>query len=224
MKLIIFDIDGTLTDTKSVDDKCFIKAFDNVFGINIENQDWSKLKNVTDWGITEEIIQEKLNRLPTEKEYRQLINELVGLLKQEIKNDPSQFKEVKNATEFFYYIQSDPNYKVGIATGAWEESAKLKLEMIGINIKDVAFSNSSIYKSREKITKDVIHQLTEKINIDLNEIIYFGDGVWDYKTCKNLGIRFIGIDINNDDKLKKLGAKVVFDNFKDSNKIIENLK
>ncbi len=50
MRYVIFDIDGTLTDTKAVDDKCFIKAFDQTFGIDISNQKWEDLQHVTDWG------------------------------------------------------------------------------------------------------------------------------------------------------------------------------
>ncbi|NER85007.1 MAG: hypothetical protein F6K42_36970 [Leptolyngbya sp. SIO1D8] len=55
----IFDIDGTLKDTTFIDDKCFIEAFDSIFGIDINNQNWSELKHVTDWGITEEIVFKK---------------------------------------------------------------------------------------------------------------------------------------------------------------------
>lgn len=53
MTAIVFDIDGTLTNTRKVDDKCFIKAFKNTFEIDISNQNWSEFTNVTDWGITE---------------------------------------------------------------------------------------------------------------------------------------------------------------------------
>ena len=56
----------------------------------------------------------------------------------------------------------------------------------------------------------MIEQLTRKINISPEQIVYFGDGEWDYKTCQNLGITFIGIDIENDGKLSKLGANTVF--------------
>ncbi|MGB0840605.1 MAG: hypothetical protein ACPGXL_10715, partial [Chitinophagales bacterium] len=57
MKFVIFDIDGTLADTKTVEDKCFIAAFYQTFGIDLSHQKWEDLKNVTDWGITEEIIE-----------------------------------------------------------------------------------------------------------------------------------------------------------------------
>ena len=51
---------------------------------------------------------------------------------------------------------------LGIATGSWEESAKLKLEAIGIELGGICFSNSDYHKSREAITKYVIGQLTRK--------------------------------------------------------------
>lgn len=223
MKLIIFDIDGTLTDTKNVDDKCFIKTFEKVFGIDIKNQDWNELQNVTDWGITEEIIQKEFNRLPTEKEYEQMIDEFVGFLKFEKATDISQFKAVKNATDFFNYIKNESNYKIGIATGGWEKSAKLKLETIGINLNGVALSNSNKYKSREDITKDVIYQLDGKSD-KMNEVIYFGDGEWDFRTCQKLGIRFIGIDITNNGNLSKLDADFVFENFEEREMIIKKIE
>jgi len=104
MKLIIFDIDGTLTDTKKVDDKCFIKAFYHVFGIDIKNQNWEDLINVTDWGITEEIIRKKHNRVPTNKEYSEIKNEFIRLLKLEAEKAPSQFKPAKKAQKFFNFL------------------------------------------------------------------------------------------------------------------------
>ena len=48
-----------------------------------------------------------------------------------------------------------------------------------------------------------------------------GDGVWDYKTCRNLGIRFIGIDVLQDGKLAAIGAEAVFKDFCNKNKILD---
>ena len=223
LKFIIFDIDGTLTNTKNVDDKCFIKAFEKIFDINIENQNWNELKNVTDWGITEEIVQKNLNRKPTEQEFEGMLNEFIGLLKFEKEKDISQFNEIYEAKNFFHYLKNKTEYKIGIATGAWEKSALLKLETIGIDVNGIAFSNSNKYKSREIITKDVINQLSDKFSKP-DEIIYFGDGEWDFKTCQKLGIRFIGIDTNNNGKLKKLGVKNVFDNYIEKENILKEIE
>lgn len=224
MKFIIFDIDGTLTNTKKVDDKCFIKAFEETFSLDIKNQKWEDFKNVTDWGITEEIIKREFGRLPRQDEYQLMISNFVDQLKSELTKDKLQFQEVKGAKEFFYELKKVEDIKLGIATGSWEESAKLKLDIIGIEIEGICFSNSNYDKAREAITQDVMDQLKKKTKAEPERIIYFGDGAWDYKTCKNLNIEFIGIDINNDGKLDRLGAKTVFQNYLDKETLLKDLK
>ena len=223
MKFVIFDIDGTLANTKKVEDKCFMKAFEQTFKIDIWTQKWENLKNVTDWGITEEIIQREWNRTPIKQEYDAMISNFVANLKAEKLEDLSQFSEIKGARDFFYQLMELDEFKLGIATGSWEKSAKLKLQTIGIGLEGIFFSNSDSHKSREAITQDVIKQLTLKNMKNADEVIYFGDGEWDYKTCQNLGIKFIGIDIENDGKLSRLGAETVFRDYANSKQIMNEL-
>ncbi len=223
LKLIIFDIDGTLANTKKVDDRCFIEAFQSTFKYDLSNQDWSVLKNVTDWGITEEIIQLNFNRNPTEQEYETMLDTFADLLLKAKKSAPEKFQEVPGAKAFFERLKNDSNIVLGIGTGAWKKSAEIKLSSIGIDHSNVAFSNSDHYQSREDITLHVIEQARAQIKEEPKEIIYFGDGVWDYKTCKNLNIKFIGIDVLKDEKLKNLGAKIVFENFLDQAAILKTI-
>ena len=224
MKFVIFDIDGTLTDTKKVEDKCFMKAFEQTFEIDIWNQKWENLKNVTDWGITEEIVQREWKRKPRRNEYELMISNFVANLRTERKKDKFQFSEVEGAKDFFNELKESEEFKLGIATGSWEKSAKLKLETIGIGLDEICFSHSDYHKSRESITKDVIEQLTRKNKKIPEQIIYFGDGEWDFKTCQNLGIEFIGIDIENDGRLTDLGANIVFSNYLNKEQIMDKLK
>lgn len=213
MKLVIFDIDGTLTDTKMVEDKCFFRAFEQTFGIDISGQAWEDIQNVTDWGIIEELIQTHCQRLPTVIEYEQMQQCFFQCLREELAIDPTQFREVPGALAFFETLQADKNFTVGIATGAWSGSARIKLAAIGIDPTGLPFSNSDFFKSREQITKHAIAQAMATYQNEFEDIIYFGDGAWDFKTCRNLAIRFIGIDVLGDGKLKRLGAKTVFQNF-----------
>lgn len=213
MTATIFDIDGTLTDTTKVDDKCFIQAFENVFGIDISNQDWSELKNVTDWGITKEIIYKNWNRKPTKAEYEKLELNFVRLLKNELEKDKIQFREINGATDFIEQLNKKTDVIIGIATGGWEKSATLKLKAIGIEPTKFAFSNSSRFIEREKILSDTINQIIEMTDKQIKRIIYFGDGTWDFLTCERLGIDFIGIDSKENGKLKKIGAKNIFKDF-----------
>ena len=224
MKYIIFDIDGTLTNTTDIDDKCYIESFGKYFNVSIKDISWNQLKNVTDWGITEELIELKCKKKSTKPDIENLNKLFLKRIKDEFKINKSNFNEIQGATKFYNFVKSEPELKIGIATGGWEETATFKLNAIGINPNEVCFSNSSQFKKREDITLDVIKQLNSKYYENPDEIIYFGDGEWDLRTCKNLNIRFIGIDNNNTGKLSKIGAKEVFQDYKKPNIIMNSIK
>ncbi|MBI3191378.1 MAG: hypothetical protein HYZ36_01850 [Pedosphaera parvula] len=50
MHLVIFDIDGTLTETNAVDADCYVRALAEVFGFADVDTDWSTYPHVTDSG------------------------------------------------------------------------------------------------------------------------------------------------------------------------------
>jgi beta-phosphoglucomutase-like phosphatase (HAD superfamily) len=57
MNLVMFDVDGTLTATNTVDTHCFVQAFKEVLNIDLIDTDWSNYKQSTDSGIVAEIIE-----------------------------------------------------------------------------------------------------------------------------------------------------------------------
>ena len=85
MKYIIFDIDGTLTDTTDIDDKCYIESFENLFNVSIKEIKWSQLKNVTDWGIAEELISIKLKKNSSQSDIETLKNLFLNKIKDEFR-------------------------------------------------------------------------------------------------------------------------------------------
>ena len=48
MHLVMFDIDGTLTETMKADEECFVRSFKAVFGFADINTDWSHYPRTTD--------------------------------------------------------------------------------------------------------------------------------------------------------------------------------
>ncbi len=223
MHYVIFDIDGTLTNTKKVDDKCFIKSFEQTFGIDISHEHWEEFTNVTDWGITEEIVIRELGREPTQQEYSNMRNNFFRLLQNERQNNPNQFSEINGAKCFFDFLSSKDGFEVGIATGSWKTAALIKLASIDISIDGICFSNSDHYKSRAEVTKHVIRQLGTKESSKPEKITYFGDGKWDLLTSHSIGIHFIGIDTEGDGKLTELGAETVFRDYSDQQLILDSL-
>src|SRR5437660_3188125 len=55
MRLVMFDIDGTLTETMKVDEERFVRSFAEVFGLTDIDADWSHYPHVTDSGIFHEV-------------------------------------------------------------------------------------------------------------------------------------------------------------------------
>ena len=86
------------------------------------------------------------------------------------------------------------------------------------------FFNERSSQITRKITLDVIDQLSKQTGKPPKQVTYFGDGAWDYQTCAKLEIDFFGIDVAGDGRLRELGAKNVFRDFKDPNRIFQLLK
>jgi phosphoglycolate phosphatase-like HAD superfamily hydrolase len=72
VKLAVFDIDGTLTDTEAVDTERFVSAFRQEFGLRLDELDWGAYPHATDSGITREVFQRTFSREPRLDEIRRL--------------------------------------------------------------------------------------------------------------------------------------------------------
>src|SRR5947208_3890000 len=68
MHLVMFDIDGTLTETVKVDEECFVRSFKDVFGFIDVDTDWSHYPHTTDSGIFHDIFTSRIGRSPTAQE------------------------------------------------------------------------------------------------------------------------------------------------------------
>jgi phosphoglycolate phosphatase-like HAD superfamily hydrolase len=217
MNAVIFDIDGTLTNTNQVDTDCFIRAMQDVFSIRVDITDWRQYKTVTDSGVTAEIFQKNFARLPSADELTTLKNHFVTLLKKSFEMNPNLFHAVAGADTILGNLQENKQWVVAIATGCWKPSALLKLQLAEINHEAVpaAFSEDAI--SREDIIKIALERTKNRYGLkDLEKIVYVGDGIWDVRAAKKLQIGFIGLQIDRGDNLlQKEGVRDIFANFLD---------
>ncbi len=221
MTLLIFDIDGTLTDTKEVDDDCFISAFCDEYNIALKNIDWTTFTNVTDYGLFLDIYSSAFNKKPTENDRLNFQRRFFEYLDIQLKSNPEKFKSVNGASTFINYCLDHTNFKIAFATGGWQYSANLKLQAADIFNVGIPISSCDILFRRQDIILEVIEKSKYHYKTQtFDTIIYFGDGVWDYKTTSELEIEFIGVDINNDKKLETLGVKNIINDFTDIVKVL----
>lgn len=219
MKLIVFDIDGTLLNSTSIDDGCLIRTFKDLYSVNLTDEEWNEMKSKTtgtDSELSRLIFKSKFDREPDLKEFEKIKKHFHQLLIFSFESQKEAFLEIPGAKEIFDDLRKSGNFVVGISTGSWKLSAMIKLRKVNIIPNGIPFSHADKFSNRIDIVKDTINQAKLKHKIDkFEKIIYVGDGEWDFKTTKEIGIDFIGIDWNRNNKLKSLGASFVLENFND---------
>ncbi|MBS1811118.1 MAG: HAD family hydrolase [Acidobacteria bacterium] len=217
MKLVIFDIDGTLTNTSQVDSICFERALAQASGLMSSEADWSDCPHVSDTGLTRHLYQNHFGREPHDHEEVSLRDCLVDLLNEHHAQDDSWFAEIDGAAKMLIHLSEKAHWQIAVATGCWRASAEMKLKaaQLAVHQKPGGFAEDG--PSRESIVTTAIQRASNHYGrINFDRIVSVGDGVWDVKTAANLEIAFVGVAQNSRaELLQKHGARHVVPDFKD---------
>jgi beta-phosphoglucomutase-like phosphatase (HAD superfamily) len=180
----MFDIDGTLIESYDFDSECFTEAVKEVTGLEIDT-DWARYKHVTDTGILNEFFNE--NNIENTNEVTENIK-CAFLAKIQNRIDEESINEINGASEFITKLKELDDVVISFATGGWLESAVLKLESAGIDISGIPIASSNDHHSRIEIMKIAEQRAIKESRLSFT---YFGDGSWDLKACKELGVNFV---------------------------------
>ena len=144
---------------------------------------WSDFQHVTDSGILKEVARD--NNIPIENKVELARDYFIKNATEILGKNPCI--EIPGAKAFFEACRE--KHPVGIATGCWKASGEIKLGTAGFEIRETVLSSACDYDSRDEILENCLSLL----NGTKENVIYFGDAVWDIKTTNNLGWNFIGI-------------------------------
>ena len=222
MQFILFDIDGTLTDTMDVDTRCFLKAFVDVCGFSDVDPDWSRYRNATDAGIFQEVFESRRGRSPSVSETVEFKNHLVELFRSAALQNP--FAPIRGARELLTRLRERGEYRVGLATGCWSDAARIKMASAGFCYDDYPAASADDAPDRETIVQIAARRTAREPVTALNRVIYVGDGVWDVKMSRLLGIPFVGIGAGlQKERLIAAGVSDVLANFSDIDEFLSVL-
>ena len=217
MLLILFDVDGTLTESFALDAAMFLDMIRNTFGFRDISEDWSGYRHVTGAGVLREIVQTRLDRLPTREEIGRVQARLEASLRTGVE-EAGGVKPVTGAPQILARLLGSPNqYAVALASGNWAAIARLMLGAAGLRLDDVpgAFSDDEV--TREEICRTAKRRAEDRYGRSFPQVVYVGDGTWDVQAARTLGFGFVGIGRDAAAaKLRAAGATEVRPDYQDA--------
>lgn len=205
--LIVFDIDGTLTDTVEIHQNAFKKSLQFI-GVKKFNDSFGTYKHHTDAHIARVIFESAINQIFE----KAIIDNFEEYLFKQISQN--EIREISGSRQIIKEIKTKTDFGVCYATGSLLKPAKLKLERIGIDFEPIQLVASNEIEERERILEKAIQNAQEYYKTEkFDRIISFGDGLWDLKAAENLSLEFVGIGNRNKEILKENGMKKHYSDF-----------
>ncbi len=200
--LIVFDVDGTLVGGETTDWASFDGAFEEAAGFALEQTFWDGLEEVTAQAVVHQALPDSSAEKKTEMVHA-VRNGYLQRLQAAHKNNPTTFPAHEGALALLQDLK-EQGIPVAIGTGDWFETSTFKLGAAGIPLDNIPMVTSSDFYSR----RDIIAAAAAKAGRPLHEAVYIGDGLWDFRSCRKLGIPFIGVGLRKE-KLASAGASYI---------------
>ncbi len=213
--LAVFDIDGTLTRTNHADESCYEAAIREVWGIEGISTDWGAYEHSTDNAIAAEIHRTHRGREPSAEELAAVRSRFVELIRNLAAREPQHFEPVPGAAAALAALPAR-GWSVAIATGGWTPTARFKLAVARIPHDDVPAAFACDARPRETIIRRAVERAEERAGHGFSSIVYVGDGLWDLRASRRLGIGFVGVASGERaESMRREGARAVVGDYRD---------
>jgi len=214
-RLVVFDLDGTLTLTREPDERLFAQSIKEVLGIKSINTDWTSYRNVTDIGVVAELIE----RHGLQQTVQSVQDRFIALLRSELDVTPGKCREVPGAARMLSVLREHPDFECSVASGAWRESVLLKTRSAGLVIEGLPLATCDDSPQREQIVQMSIERARSQYNLPSDTpVTLVGDAPWDVQVATKLQLHFVGI---GGQRLLEFGAKHVIEDFTDVERFLE---
>jgi phosphoglycolate phosphatase-like HAD superfamily hydrolase len=186
--LVVFDVDGTLVGGQAADYGAFDAALRSVAAFRPGPDFWAGLEEVTAASIQRHAL-EAHPASDHPRLGRQLQAAYLAHLQQAHADNPAAFPATPGAAPLLAALRALPGVDVAIATGDWSDTIRFKLSCAGIDVEGLPLVSSSDRFARSEIIAEAVRRSGRH----LGEALYVGDGPWDLKAARQLGIPFVGV-------------------------------
>ena len=192
MKLLLFDIDGTLLLTNGAGTRAANRAFENIYGIS-EAMTKIDAAGKTDPIILQEIFMNEFNRDYSPEEARELYKLYIPFLEEETNN--SETTVMPGIPNLLESLSSREDMVLGVATGNIEQGAWIKLRGAGLDthFKFGGFGSDS--HSREHLILKAKRRAKDHMdyNTDIKKTFVIGDTPFDINHGRAAGAVTVGV-------------------------------
>ncbi len=208
MPLVLFDIDGTLTHSQAIDGELYLGSLAEVFGFTDVGSDWSAYRHTTDAGILRELFESRLGREPSASEVTAFRAHFIEAIAAAAAR--TAFRAIDGAARALSEVEQLPSHRVALATGGWSDSARCKMRSAGLDYDAFPAASADDAIARTAIMRIAVERAGARLDGRPRGIVYVGDGVWDARACRELGLPFIGIACGDAaERLRSEGAHAV---------------
>jgi phosphoglycolate phosphatase-like HAD superfamily hydrolase len=223
MKLILFDIDGTLISTGGAGVRSLDYAFRDAFGIP------NAFAEISMAGKTDVlIVKEALARhgLPNDNGViPQILDLYLKHLAKEILTSPLELKPgIKEALDV---LKTQPEFTIGLLTGNLEDGARIKLQAFGMYDYFLCGAFGSDHEDRNQLLPIAVSrfQKIKKQEIGFSQCVIIGDTPRDVACAKPYGAACIAVATGpySVETLRQTEADVVMEDLSDTTALLETL-
>ncbi len=190
MRLILFDIDGTLIDSGGAGTRSLDLALKELF--SVENGFYGiSMAGKTDTQIIKEGLMK--HGMPADGNVESIVRVYLAHLREEINNDRKHVKP--GIYELLENLQQRGESGLGLLTGNLEQGARIKLEPFGLNKYFSSGAFGSDDEDRNNLLPIAVNRFEElfRIKIEIDSCIIVGDTPRDVECAHIYGAMCIGV-------------------------------
>jgi phosphoglycolate phosphatase-like HAD superfamily hydrolase len=215
VKLLLFDIDGTLILTGGAGIRALNRAFSQVVGI-VNAMDGIRPHGKTDPAIIREVFKARGESAESPQALQEILDTYVKFLPEEVCQS-SNYRIMPGIVQFLADFRSRADLLFGLATGNVERGARIKLERGDLNQYFLFGGFGSDAENRAEIVRFAAEKGARHAgqSVDPRDVFVIGDTPRDIDAGREAGFRTIGVATSDYSKeqLEAAGAELAVADF-----------